>query len=94
MLDFILALLLTVDGYNTLMSVTCKFSKKVTLIEGKNIWTAEKCAYAFFARLNLVNWGFPKELITDYDPKFLSRFWTALFKRLGVKLFYNTTYHP
>ena len=36
-LDFILALPLTADGYNALMSVTYKFLKRVTLIEGKNI---------------------------------------------------------
>lgn len=35
-LDFILAIFLTTDGYNTLMSVTYKFFKRVTLIEGKN----------------------------------------------------------
>ena len=35
-LDFILALPLTADGYNALMFVTYKFSKKVTIIEGKD----------------------------------------------------------
>ena len=92
--DFILALPLTIDDYNSLMSVTFKFSKKVTLIEGKDTWTAEEWAHVFFARLNLVDWGLPGELITNRDPKFLSRFWMALFEKLGVKLFYNTAYHP
>ncbi len=32
--------------------------------------------------------------MTDRDPKFLSRFWTARFKKLGVELFYSTAYHP
>lgn len=54
-LDFILALLLITEGYNALMSVTCKFSKRVTMIEGKDTWTAEKWAYAFLARLDLVD---------------------------------------
>ena len=93
-LDFILALPLTADGYNALMSVTCKFSKRVTLIEGKDTWTAKEWAHAFLARLDLVDWGLPGELITDRDPKFLSKFWTALIEKLGVKLLYSTAYHP
>ena len=76
------------------MSVTCKFSKRVTLIEGKDTWTAEKWAHAFLARLDLVDWGLPGELITNRDLKFLSKFWTALFENLGVKLLYSIAYHP
>ncbi len=76
------------------MSVTCKFSKRITLIEGVDTWTAKQWAQAFLKRLDLIDWGLPDELITDQDPKFLSKFWTALFERLGVKLLYSTAYHP
>ena len=40
-LDYILALPVSKEGYNTLMSVTCKFSKRVTLITGKDTFTAK-----------------------------------------------------
>lgn len=93
-LDFILALPLAPEGYNTLMSVTCKFSKRVTLVPGKDTWSAADWAYALLARLDLIDWGLPGELITDRDPKFLSEFWTALFTKLGVRLLYSTAYHP
>lgn len=76
------------------MSVTCKFSKRITLIEGVDTWTAKQWVQAFLKRFNLINWGFPGELITNRDPKFLSKFWTALFEKLGVKLLYSTAYHP
>ena len=76
------------------MSVMCKFSKRITLIEGVDIWTAKQWAQAFLKRLDLIDWGLPGELITDQDPKFLSKFWTALFDKLGVKLLYSTAYHP
>ena len=49
---------------------------------------------AFLKRLDLIDWGLPGELITDRDPKFLSKFWMALFEKLGVKLLYSTAYHP
>lgn len=92
-LDFVLALPVSKEGYNALMSVTCKFSKRITLIEGVDTWTAEQWAQAFLKRLDLIDWGLPAELITDRDPKFLSKFWTALVEKLGVKLLYSTAYH-
>lgn len=55
MLDFMLVFLLTADGYNALMSVICKFSKKITLIESKNTWTAKEWGHVFFARLDLID---------------------------------------
>ena len=94
MLDFVLALPLTRQGFNAIMSVTCKFSKRVTLIEGADTWSAEQWAQAFLKRLDLIDWGLPGDLTTDWDPKFLSKFWAELFARLGVKLLYNTSYHP
>lgn len=76
------------------MSVTCKFFKRITLIEGIDTWSAKQCAHAFLKRLDLVDWGLLGELITDRDPKFLSKFCAALFTKLGVKLLYSTAYHP
>ena len=80
--------------YNAIMSVTCRFSKWVTLIESADTWSAEQWAHTFLNRLDLINWGLPRELITDRDPKFLSKFWTALFTKFRVKLLYSTAYHP
>ena len=93
-LDFVLALPLSKENYNALMSVTCKLSKRMTLIEGADTWSAEQWAHAFLNRLDLIDWGLPGELVTDRYPKFLSKFWTALFTKLGVKLLYSTAYHP
>ena len=92
-LDFVLALPLTKEKFNALMSVTCKFSKRVTLIPGADTWSAEDWPHAFLKRLDLIDWGLSGELITDRDPKFLSSFWKALFIKLGVKLLYSTAYH-
>ena len=93
-LDFILALPVNADGFNALMSVTCKFSKCITLIKGMDTWSAKQWAHAFLKPLDLIDWGLPGELITDRNPKFLSAFWMALFTKLEVKLLYSTAYHP
>lgn len=92
-LDFVLVLLLSKEGFNAIMSVICKFSKQVTLVKGADTWLAKKWAHAFLKRLDLIDQGLPRELLTDWDPKFPSKFWTKLFTKLGVKLLYNTAYH-
>lgn len=93
-IDFILALPLTPQGLDSAMSVTCKFSKRVTLVPGKTTFTAAQWATPLIERLELGDWGMPKAILSDRDPKFLSELWTALFEQLKVKLLYSTAYHP
>lgn len=85
---------LTKEKFNAIISVTCKFSKRVTLIKSADTWSVEDWAHAFFKSLDFIDWGLSRELITDHNPKFLNRFWKALFVKLGVSLFYSTAYHP
>lgn len=60
----------------------------------KESWTAEEWAWALLTRLELIDWGMPAIIISDCDPKFLSKFWSAFFKKLEVELFYSIAYHP
>ena len=93
-LDFILALPLSEEGFDCALTVTDKFTKRTTYIPGKSTWTAEEWAIALLDRLDIGDWGIPKVLLSDRDPKFLSELWKALFNKLGVKLLYSTAYHP
>ena len=95
-LDFILALptLETPDLFNTILSVTCKFSGRTTFIPGKITWSAMQWASVLIDQLDTVDWGLPKVLISDRDRKFLSKLWRAMFEKLSVDLLYSTAYHP
>ena len=73
--------------------MTCKFSKWVTLIKDADTKSAEQWAHIFLNSLDLINWGLSGKLITNCDPNFLSKFWTALFTKLRVKLLYSIAYH-
>lgn len=40
------------------------------------------------------DWGIPRAIISDRDPKFMSSFWRKLFQLLDTKLLVSTAYHP
>ena len=93
-IDWILALPITDEGWDCILTATDKYSKRVTFIPGKSIWSAADWALALLDRLAIADWGIPAAIISDRDPKFLSELWTAIFKQLGVNLLYSTAYHP
>lgn len=45
-------------------------------------------------RLDLVDWGISKAIISDWDPKFLSDLWKTMHTALDRKLLYSTAYYP
>ena len=71
-IDFVMAIPVSTDGFDSLMSVTCKFSKAIGLIPGKSTWTAQQWADRLIERLWITNWGPPKQIISDRDRKFVS----------------------
>ncbi len=95
-LDFVLALPTSEkpSQYDTILSVTCKFSGRTTFIPGKSTYSAMQWASELIDRLDTADWGLPKAIISDRDRKFLSELWTSMFKKLGVDLLYSTAYHP
>jgi len=94
-LDFILALPVSIpNGFDCVLALTCKLSKNVKLMPGKSKRTAKDWAKAIVSRLFDMDWGLPKAMLLDWDPKFLSELWTALFQELSCKLLYVAAYHP
>ena len=92
-IDFVLTLSKSRIDLNVLMSITCKFNKRIIVVFEKNTWKALKWASTMLDRLNLENWKLSKVKISDRDRKFLSNLWTALFTKFEVKLLYSTAYH-
>ena len=39
-------------------------------------------------------WGMPLSIVSDRDPRFTGRFWTTLFKLVGIDLLMSLSYHP
>ena len=92
-MDFVIDLPM-VDGFNVLLTMTCKFTRKVALEPGKDTWGAEEWANVVVTALYKRDWGIPRSFLTDRDSKFMSSFWRVVFQKLGVKMLTSTAYHP
>lgn len=79
---------------DSLMVITCKFSKKCILIPGNTTYTAEEWALLVLRAFQLYDWGIPAKAISDRDSKFMSLFWQTIFNRLGTLLAMSTAWHP
>jgi hypothetical protein len=80
--------------YDTIMTVTDKFSKAVRFLPGCKDWSAADWAEAVYEGVSLNGWRYPRALISDRDKQFLSALWAALLERAGVRHITTTTYHP
>ena len=93
-MDFIVAFPVTREGFDSILTVTDKFSKRVLLIPGKTTFGAAEWADLLLAALVQHGWGIPMATISDRDSKFMSELWQTIFHRLGTAILTSTAYHP
>jgi len=90
-MDFITQLLM-VQGCNKILVMVDRFSKYVIFVTTKIPCSTEGVAKLFFK--NIVKyWGLPLNIVSDMDARFMSDFWTTLFKIMGMKLLNISSYH-
>ena len=92
-INFILTLSIFINDYDTIMSIFCKFIKRITFVLDKFTWFVAQWEKALLNRLNTTNWELLKIIISDRNCKFLSEMWTIIFRKLEIKLLYFIVYH-
>lgn len=75
------------------MVVVDRFSKAAHFGALPSHYTAFKVA-SLFIDMVCKHHGFPRSIISDRDPIFISNFWRDLFKLCGTKLRMSMSYHP
>ena len=70
-----------------------KFSKRITIIFEKNIYTIMNWAEILLHKFDITNWNLSKIIISNRDKIFFANLWRTLFGKLNVKFFYFTVYH-
>jgi hypothetical protein len=61
-------------GFDAIMVVVDRFSKMAHFIPIKESATAQETKRLFFTHV-FKHHGFPKDIVSDQDPKFTSKFW-------------------
>ncbi len=92
-MDFIVGLPKTRSNFDSIMVVVDRLTKIAHFIPTITTVTAYGVAELFMREI-FKHHGIPREIISDRDRKFVSEFWTILFKLCGTKIKLSSAYHP
>lgn len=91
--DFVTEFPTSTRGFDAVLVVVEKLSKRVVFIPTRKDVTAEEVAKMFEAHI-FSKFGIPKKLSSDRDPKFTAAYWKTMMEASGVTLNMSTTGHP
>ena len=91
-LDFIMGLPKSAEGYDGILTVVDRATKMVHLVAVNQTITATETALVFWNAVGKLH-GIPRSVVSDRDPRFVSRFWQELWRLLGTKLRMSSAHH-
>lgn len=80
-------------GFDAILTVTDRFTKQSHFIAAHTTDTAKDLAHQFLHQVFKLH-GRPDTIVSDRGPMFISKFWGALCKGLGIKLLHSSGHHP
>ena len=81
------------EGYDCILLMTDRLGSDIRIIPTHLDIMAEDLALLFFNNWYCKN-GLPKDIISNHDKLFVSKFWCALHVLTSVKLKLSSAYHP
>jgi hypothetical protein len=91
--DFIIGLPRSTKQNDVIMEVVEKLSKFAHFIPVKSNCKEIDIANIIMKEMFRLH-GMPREIISNRDTKFTSRFWKSFMVGIETKLLFSTTYHP
>ncbi|MGQ2964139.1 MAG: DDE-type integrase/transposase/recombinase, partial [Agrobacterium sp.] len=80
-------------GYDSICVFVDRLSKMVHLVPCKESMDAPEFAQLFIDKV-FVHHGLPSEVVSDRGSLFVSKFWQAVCKLMGMKHSLTSSYHP
>ena len=82
-MDFVSGLPRTGKGHNSIWIVVNRLTKSAHFIPVKTNYTLDQVAKSYI-----------REIVSDRDSRFTSRFWKSIQHALGTKLKFSTSFYP
>ena len=92
-MDFVSALPRTPSANEKVWVIVDRLTKSAHFIPLKLGCSMEKLARVYIREIIRLH-GVPESIVSDRDPRFVSRFWKSLHEALGTRLDFSTAYHP
>jgi hypothetical protein len=92
-MDFIFGLPITKRGHTGILVVCDRFSKASHFIPCHDKITAAGTVQLLMENV-IRHHGLPRSITSDRDPRFMSKFWKAIFLRFGTRFQPSTAFHP
>ena len=91
-MDFVNGLLVS-QGNTTVLTVVNRFSKMAKFIALPKLPSAKETAEVMMNNVFRAH-GFPKDIVSDRGPQFVSRFWREFCRLIGTKASLTSGYQP
>ena len=97
-MNFIISLSESLDSvneieYDGILVIVDRFIKAERFISVQGHQSAEQLAYLIIREL-VAKKGVPESIVSDRDKLFISKFWTSILAKLGIKKKMSTAFHP
>ena len=91
-MDFVTGLPIS-EGNTTVLTVVDRFSKMAHFIALSKLPSAKETAEVMLRHVFRIH-GFPRDIVSDRGPQFISRFWKEFCHLLGATVSLSSGYHP
>ena len=81
------------QGNDGILTVVDRATKMVHLVPVKQTITASETTQIYWTNIGRLH-GLPRSIVSDRDPRFVSKCWQGLWSLLGTKLRMSNAYHP
>ena len=92
-MDFVIHLSRSVRGHDSIWVIVDRLTKCAHFLPINQKMTLDKLAEIYVREIVTLH-GVPASIVSDRDPRFISRFWQSLQNALGTELRMSSAYHP
>src|SRR5262249_31198930 len=92
-MDFIQGLPRTPSSHDAIWVIVDRLTKSAHFLPVRSTYSLKRYAELYIREIVRLH-GVPISIVSDRDPRFVSRFWKSLHTALGTRLAFSTAYHP